>query len=62
VLSYAPTWLLSGSRYVAAMFPLFICMALFARRSSLRQHFLDATSYLLLGLYVCMYPQILTIY
>jgi Gpi18-like mannosyltransferase len=62
VISYSPTLLLSGSRYVAAMFPLFICMALFVRGHYMRRQLLELTSFLLLGLYVSMYPQTYTIF
>jgi len=62
VISYSPTLLLSGSRYVAALFPLFIAMALFVRGHYMRRQLVELTSLLLLGLYVSMYPQIYTIF
>ncbi len=62
VISYSPTLLLSGSRYVAAMFPLYIAMALFVRGHYMRRQLLELASLLLLGLYVSMYPQIYTVF
>jgi len=62
VVSYSPTLLLSGSRYVAAMFPLFMAMALFVRGHYMRRQLVELTSLLLLGLYASMYPQIYTIF
>lgn len=34
LVSYSPTWLLSGPRYLLSMFPLFIAMALLAERKA----------------------------
>jgi Gpi18-like mannosyltransferase len=33
LLSYSPTWLLSGSRYISALFPIYILIALLSRKS-----------------------------
>jgi len=55
VISYSPTWLIAGPRYIGAIFPLYICMALFVRGHYIRQQLLDTTSYLLLGFYTIQY-------
>jgi hypothetical protein len=34
LLSYSPTWLLSGSRYIAGLFPIYILLAILTQKES----------------------------
>ena len=61
IISYSPTWLLSGPRYLAALFPLFIFMALYTRDHPFRQQVLDMSLMLLLGLYTVLFTQSLVL-
>lgn len=57
VTAYSASWLLSGPRYIAGMFPLFVAMALLARGHDVRRRFMEGTSALLLGFMMAMFIQ-----
>lgn len=61
VISYSPTWLLAGPRYISAMFPLFIFIAIFVRGNVFRQQLIDIAFYLLLGVFIVLFFQANTI-
>ncbi|MGE5606529.1 MAG: hypothetical protein ACM3YE_12670 [Bacteroidota bacterium] len=50
VISFSPSWLLSGSRYISSLAPLFLTSAVFAKDRS-RDTILTLSSILLLGAY-----------
>ena len=37
IISYSPTWLLSGSRYISALFPIYILIALLSKKDMVDQ-------------------------
>ena len=55
IISYSPTWLLSGPRYLMGLFPLFIFMALWAKKHKGLESFFDITLGLLLTLFIVLF-------
>lgn len=55
IISYSPTWLLSGPRYLMGLFPLFIFMALWAKKHHSLENTLDLSLGLFLSLFVVLF-------
>ncbi len=55
VISYSPTWLLSGPRYLMGMFPLFIFIALGAKKHKVLECLLDISLGMLLALFIILF-------
>ncbi|MCE2573496.1 hypothetical protein [Motilimonas eburnea] len=55
IISYSPTWLLSGPRYLMGLFPLFIFMALWAKKHPSLENTLDIALGLFLTLFVVLF-------
>jgi len=51
IVTYSPTWLLSGPRYISGMFTLFIMLAFLARKINMREKYIDLIMILLLCFY-----------
>ncbi len=51
LISFSPTWLLSGSRYITGMFTLYIMFAIFVFKHKHLEKYLDFISTILLGFY-----------
>ncbi|MFO6424324.1 hypothetical protein [Motilimonas sp. KMU-193] len=55
IISYSPTWLLSGPRYLMGLFPLFIFMALWAKKHHSLENTLDIGLGLFLSLFIVLF-------
>ena len=57
VVSYSPSWLLSGPRYTAVIFPIFVGLAFFVRNRPNMDQLLTVGSTGLLGLYAFLFSR-----
>ncbi|WP_434340151.1 hypothetical protein [Motilimonas cestriensis] len=55
LISYSPTWLLSGPRYLMGLFPLFIFMALWASKHKSLESLLDISLGVFLALFTVLF-------